>query len=1486
MFKNEYYSNSYRVIITNKLFHFIVSLIEYMITITIQITLLTIKFDFGLNETLPSNFFYVIFIQYINKLPEYSKYLIIIIIFILIYIYFFVYNKFAFKNITIINIITINFMEIILFRLFFIIILHILLSIKGIAFYILIIISIPVIVLIINNFILNHLYYFSPHFMIYPFDCYSSINDVFHIVEKIAISISLQSSSISLNKFFYIFTLILQISNCLYSIYIFYYKSYYIMSNIFLDKTRFSLITTSVFGNIVLIALGNKNYLINTFLILSINIFTVIFLIVQIFFDPYSTAYFVTDEKIDNLYFYYYIIDHLKNDSFLLEEKIRSHYMKCQKCNLCKNIKGYLKHKNCYKNIYKILYNKVGVLGHTFSEIIHTVLINGKEALKYNSFYLINIMYCYYVNINQKNYVLGVNLKLLFEIVNEENKNVLENHLLSTEQILLINEFLLKSDNILNKIKTVLTEDIGEEKVSQFFDLYDLLFELNTKKFKNKLYYNKNEGIINFYKYISICSMIYEEIFNVSLSNGGISLKENQIFLDDISNKNNTSLNQIIIQLDLLSFENKIIYITGELAKYKDKDLCQLFPNLFKTQQFILIKNKIMNSNFLRYINKDKDFNQNNRSKEKNDEDNYICLQLLIYDEIAQKKIFVMITLKLNLIYPLDVTKKILLTGLYVVNKNIIITLDKSTKENKKECVLNFDENQIKNVSNNGNNIEERLIKYKKNDKYYNGKKLFFITKLYVNPNCYNIYSLFRSERQRSYKMEKEKGENQTNNKYELESKKNIYAGVESTTQNFNFYMMSSTSTFNSMVTDTQNFKKREKGKKENKKKSYIKYYQITIFIFALFIFLIQIIFHISLNSSLIHMDNQNGVLTMLKNYYGLFNNMLTSTLLLSCIADKPRGDKCQSFIYFFDEKIVHGLNLTQFLFFENYGTCFQISAVRQRIQRILSESNDKTLDSLVYDEMMNFIISQKNKTGEEIKLIANRQINSFIDLLNLMTTGIIILNSNIDNLNNTVYIINKVNIYENWDTTEEPFQNVKVIEQFTEYQYYFYFIILNYQQFMDRLDIISNKLVIITNRTVNNNINHIRIIISVTLVGYIILQIMIYFYIHYYYKMIAKLLNNIEKKMQLKNDEISVREMFLQKIEKLKIIISLYKQDIYQAIVDLNFIYDNYKKFIQEKNKEMLKYLKKERFSSDKNYKSEDKSIGIIKKYISTIKVNQINLYLIILCSLISIIITIGLFLLWNTYESFYLNVSDLVKSHGSLSGNANKFINYYLLMIFNSITLEDINKYEKFDLSKDEGLFPKLYRDLEVLYESKKYMKNLEPYNINDINTYFNFTCQSFYEQLYQTNQYLLQPQNMRVKGFLINICLQNSVFKSNNYIEIFTILFEMIQLGMNQINDHSYEGLINYLYNPHFIKTTTVYLFVYFYTFEILGLKVQRQSYEKMSRLIGEYLLVSFIIYYIASLIFIVIILCIFIFKFNKNFRRLEEMKKVFKIYDERE
>ena len=190
--------------------------------------------------------------------------------------------------------------------------------------------------------------------------------------------------------------------NLFYSVYILNYKSYYIMSNIFLDKIRFSLIATSVINNTILIVLSNKYYFVYTFLLISINILLGILLFILIFYNPYSAVYFLTDDNKGNLYFYFYIIDHLRNDSFLLEEKIRAHFNTCQRCNLCRNLKNYLVKKKCYKSVYKILYNKVGVLENTINELIYTVLIDGKEALKYNSFYLINLMYCYHININKK----------------------------------------------------------------------------------------------------------------------------------------------------------------------------------------------------------------------------------------------------------------------------------------------------------------------------------------------------------------------------------------------------------------------------------------------------------------------------------------------------------------------------------------------------------------------------------------------------------------------------------------------------------------------------------------------------------------------------------------------------------------------------------------------------------------------------------------------------------------------------------------------------------------------------------------------------------------------------------------------------------------------------------------------------------------------------------------------------------------------------
>ena len=50
MWKDEYFSNSYRALITNKLFHFVFTLLEYYLTIIAQIDLFHTNFNFNIKQ--------------------------------------------------------------------------------------------------------------------------------------------------------------------------------------------------------------------------------------------------------------------------------------------------------------------------------------------------------------------------------------------------------------------------------------------------------------------------------------------------------------------------------------------------------------------------------------------------------------------------------------------------------------------------------------------------------------------------------------------------------------------------------------------------------------------------------------------------------------------------------------------------------------------------------------------------------------------------------------------------------------------------------------------------------------------------------------------------------------------------------------------------------------------------------------------------------------------------------------------------------------------------------------------------------------------------------------------------------------------------------------------------------------------------------------------------------------------------------------------
>ena len=129
--ENEYFSNSYKSIISNKFFHLIIILLEHIFTITVQIVIYVRLFDSNNKDNNSSIHFHLIMITIVNQTTQHIKIIILSVIYILILQYYYIYNTYSLKKYSISNFIAINIFEIFIFRLIFIIICHYLFSLEN-----------------------------------------------------------------------------------------------------------------------------------------------------------------------------------------------------------------------------------------------------------------------------------------------------------------------------------------------------------------------------------------------------------------------------------------------------------------------------------------------------------------------------------------------------------------------------------------------------------------------------------------------------------------------------------------------------------------------------------------------------------------------------------------------------------------------------------------------------------------------------------------------------------------------------------------------------------------------------------------------------------------------------------------------------------------------------------------------------------------------------------------------------------------------------------------------------------------------------------------------------------------------------------------------------------------------------------------------------------------------------------------------------------
>ena len=207
---NNYFSNCYIHLTKKKQIHFIFLLIEILLNIFQELEI--ILRGFYLSNTTNTNIglnFVSIITSIFDGLKSSIKFIILLPIILIFDSLYFILKIKKFKTKYIYISIIVNILELFIFRVFSLLLFNMIFKFDTIFFSMTCLLLIPHIYLIMNNFIYNHLYYFVPEFIEYPYDAFSSLYDIVLLLIKIFLSFSATATDSGKGKFgFLIFTVI------------------------------------------------------------------------------------------------------------------------------------------------------------------------------------------------------------------------------------------------------------------------------------------------------------------------------------------------------------------------------------------------------------------------------------------------------------------------------------------------------------------------------------------------------------------------------------------------------------------------------------------------------------------------------------------------------------------------------------------------------------------------------------------------------------------------------------------------------------------------------------------------------------------------------------------------------------------------------------------------------------------------------------------------------------------------------------------------------------------------------------------------------------------------------------------------------------------------------------------------------------------------------------------------------------------------------
>ena len=1509
-----YYQILNKTIIRNKAFHFLLNILDNLIILLKILNIYQTHYNHFPEKS----------IKYVNVVSYFSNYSIIIKLIPLI-IYLVICYSIGIlyiltnptKKCNKFDIIIINFFEFLLLRLLISFYFDFLFNLSSLYFLLFLLLTIPFFSFFMVDISFFHLTGFMIQLIVFPFDDFTSLCDRQKIFIKIFTSISIVAKNVYICKLMFFIQFIFFLLYLIYDTYILFYKSYYLMNNELITKTKYSNLLASFIIQIFMLIMKPEDVFKKSFIIIFVCIIFFLNIFTLLFYNPYNYIIIDIPENRENAFYYFFLIDRNKNVFFFLEEKIKEHIFKCDSCSLCKkyqellnnNVIEFEKDKNDEEDLFRILYDGKDKSMILFNHITKNIKKYGSNCLYNNSYYIINLIYIFYYSSKMGDITLSLNQLILFNLIQENNKALIVNHKISIKQIIHINEFFILYKKILTKIKEILSKSNLKRYVNKFFELSKNLTILSSSKFKDILVGSKNEGITNCSYLINICSLLYEEIFNKTLSSYAIPIRENAQLHEDILKQFFRQNNNITLDFNLKTLECKVINAGKDLFYYINSNFYDLFPNQIKE---ILIQNF---SDIILNSKENKKQKNTNKNYSKQNKKVYIEPTLLIKINIDNIKYYRTLTLKLALLLNDYMDKNILLNGYFHIKENILVTIN---NKGNKEKIFGFC----------NKDIMDTIFKYKlnfnafKESDFMKNKTLKYSYSITMNNIDFYIYNIIDNKK-RKKKLEKKdiiKKYTSVNDNYTLnnnltindnfndklasniigsevnyEENKNEDSSNSNSSNNIHNLnnLLEETASQSSAITKTSgnsfwNLNKTISRDDQNYFSSK-KFLNLQLLLGGLLITLLILMVVLIIQLKLL----QVTLSQYYDNYFDLhqfvrtFQQFSIGFLTVACIVkdNNDNNGNCEEYIKSLDTKT---FNQTLFISEQNDILAEYCS---ESISKIIVNSetiHDDQLVKLFKGNISYNIVNIKKINGI---YYLNKSIidTSFSDSLLLLSNNMRIIMSS----ESKIKTRNKEPIYLIY-SLEDPFRNIKnKYDELSDYQISIYTYLINYRLFVERFTSLNsrlNDLINSKNKKINNILNIFHNIIFLVMIFQIIT---ILIYLLTYNRILAQIINSIIRKLDIiYEDENDFKKLFKTKINQLYSIVNTYSNNPINSINEINKNCIKYKNLIskKKKNEQRLNVNKKQVEEEDENmlFKDTQKYINWIEIY----KKGYDKFYIIftIIIGITDAIVYGVIFGVWINYKYKSEATLELIYSSWNFERNTLRVVNFYNTMIFNNQTLEDITN-DYYSSSDNYTAIERIHQILYSYYELRKKRKNIA--NIYKSFSYFSdYNCESLYNYIdsLESNSFtqtikILQEKynidyNLLKVGF-VNECKDTQSFIGNSVSPAFQNLYQKITDEMILFKNRTYDGIIYRIFNSNFAKMTSVFINVISYIILIVGKITYMDASNEIIQILGNCIIITLILYVLSEIFLCIFFFFVYIWNMNTECKNMFKLKSVFEI-----